>query len=266
MQPDLDRVCEFLVEAAEADILPRFNDLASHHVMEKKPGDLVTVADLDAEKRLTRLLTDHVPGSKVVGEEGVHGDPTLLEDLESERAVWIVDPVDGTQNFAEGATPFMVVVAYLAGGRTRCAWLHDPVEGTTAVAEEGAGARIGDRKLAVAKGADIAEMSGLINSNAFGRPHRDAIRAKKAAFGEVLRYRCASYAFCQLAAGARDFSIYNRLWPWDHAAGVLLHREAGGYSARVDGGAYRPIDRVMGLLSAPNEDVWRRIHNFLKPD
>ncbi|MGI9381785.1 MAG: inositol monophosphatase family protein, partial [Methyloligellaceae bacterium] len=74
MSPNVSRVCEFLVEAAEQDILPRYCGLAAEDVVEKNPGDLVTVADIDAERRLSRLLTEHVPGSVVVGEEGAHRD------------------------------------------------------------------------------------------------------------------------------------------------------------------------------------------------
>src|SRR3546814_4058277 len=99
-------------------------------------------------------------------------------------------------------------------------------------------------------------MTGLINSNAYGREHRDAVRPKKAAFREVLRYGSAACAFRALALGERDFSVYNHLWSWDHAAGVLIHREAGGYTARVDGEAYRTVDRVPGLLSAPDAETW----------
>jgi fructose-1,6-bisphosphatase/inositol monophosphatase family enzyme len=265
MKPEPDRVCEFLRETAAEDVLPRFRDLATHQVMEKKPGDLVTIADLDAEERLTRLLADHVPGSIVVGEEGVHRDPALLDRLEAEDDLWIIDPVDGTQNFAAGKGPFAIVVAFLSGGRTRCAWIHDPVGADTAVAEEGSGAWIGRRRLKVAEGGPIEAMTGLINSNAYGREHRDAVRPKKAAFREILRYGSAACAFRALASGERQFSIYNHLWSWDHAAGVLIHREAGGYTARVDGAAYRPVDRVPGLMSAPDAETWRRIDDFLKP-
>ena len=265
MKPEPDRVCDFLREAAEQDVLPRFRDLATHQVMEKKPGDLVTIADLEAEERLTRLLTEHVPGSVVVGEEGVHRDPELLAKLETHDDLWIIDPVDGTQNFAEGKSPFAIVVAFLSGGKTRCAWIHDPIAQDTAVAEEGSGAWIGRRRLHVAEGGPIEAMTGLINSNAYGREHRDAVRPKKTGFKEILRYGSAAHAFRVLSAGERHFSIYNHLWSWDHAAGVLIHREAGGYTARVDGAPYRPVDRVPGLLSAPDLDTWRRIDAFLKP-
>lgn len=266
MSPDPDRVAACLRETAEADILPRFRRLSTEQVVEKKPGDLVTVADLDAERRLTRLLGGLVPGSTVVGEEAAHRDPAVLDRLAGDGPVWIIDPVDGTGNFAEGKRPFVIIVAFVVAGETRGTWIHDPVAGDTAIAMAGEGAWLDGKRLRVAAGADIGAMTGLINSDAYGRPHRDAIRPKKEAFAEVKRYRCAGHAFRRLAAGGTHFSLYNRLWPWDHAAGVLLHHEAGGYSARVDGEPYRPGDRVPGLLSTPDRETWTRIHEFLKPD
>ena len=94
---------------------------------------------------------------------------------------------------------------------------------------------------------------------------REAREQIESAFREVLRYGSAACAFRALAMGDRHFSIYNNLWAWDHAAGVLIHSEAGGYTARVDGAPYRPVDRVPGLLSAPDEETWQRIDAFLKP-
>ena len=57
--------------------------------------------------------------------------------------------------------------------------------------------------------------------------------------------------------------MYRRLWPWDHVPGVLIFREAGGAARRVDGSAYRPGDRVAGLLSAANETLWARLQACL---
>jgi fructose-1,6-bisphosphatase/inositol monophosphatase family enzyme len=163
MQPDPARVCAFLEETAAEDVLPRFQDLAAHHVMEKGPGDPVTIADLEAEARLTRLLAEHVPGSIVVGEEAVHRDPGIMATLETEQDLWIIDPVDGTLNFAAGKGPFAIVVAFLHGGKVRGGWIHDPLAGNTAVAEEGSGAWIDGRRLRVAAGGDGDAMTGRIN-------------------------------------------------------------------------------------------------------
>ena len=66
-----------------------------------------------------------------------------------------------------------------------------------------------------------------------------------------------------MAKGKKHFSLYRRLWPWDHAAGTLIFNEAGGHVARVDGKAYRPLERVWGLLCAPSAEAWQDIHDHL---
>jgi len=68
--------------------------------------------------------------------------------------------------------------------------------------------------------------------------------------------RCAAHEYRAAAGGFCHVLLYSRLMPWDHAAGWLLHREAGGYSARFDGTPYRPTDFGGGLICAPNEASW----------
>ena len=70
MPPDLERVAAYIRETADIDIMPRYRKLAAHEVIEKKPGDIVTIADREAEARLNRMLRGLTPGALVVGEEG----------------------------------------------------------------------------------------------------------------------------------------------------------------------------------------------------
>ncbi len=107
------------------------------------------------------------------------------------------------------------------------------------------------------------KMTGMINYTTLGQDLRDRLRARAEGFKDIRNWRCAGHDMTLLARGAKHFSIYRRLWAWDHAAGVLIHREAGGYSARVDGKPYRPTDRVEGLLMAPNEASWQEILDYL---
>src|SRR5690349_21342761 len=112
MLPDIDRVSAIIREVAEAEILPRFRRLQQSDIREKGPGDLVTVADEVAERRLTERLRDLVPNSLVLGEEAVAADQRVLGRIFEEDPVWIIDPVDGTSNFASGKPAFGVIVAY----------------------------------------------------------------------------------------------------------------------------------------------------------
>lgn len=263
MLPDPDRVIDIIREAAVEDVLPRFRSLADHEVMEKKPGDIVTIADLDAEHRMTRLLGELVPGSRIVGEEAVGEDPDVLDHLSADEPLWLIDPVDGTRNFSNGNEPFAMVVAYLEGGETRMGWIHEPITDLTAVAVKGEGATYQGRSLSAAEAAPLEQMVGMINYTALGQDLRDRLRARADGFKDIRNWRCAGHDMMLLARGEKHFSIYRRLWAWDHAAGVLLHREAGGYSARVDGEPYSATDRVEGLLMAPDEASWRAVLDYL---
>jgi len=261
--PDSDSVVAIIRETAERDIMPRFQRLQRHEVMEKKAGEVVTIADIEAEHRLSRRLPELVPGSRVVGEEAVAEDSAILDWLSAGGPAWLVDPVDGTGNFAAGSPVFAVIVCFLIDGRSRAGWIHDPVSGETAIAYEGEGAWYAGRRLAAAGPTAIEGMTGSLNYSYFPHDRREAVRQRARRFRHLRTYRCAGQDYLSLARGEKHFSLYRRLWPWDHAAGVLLLREAGGYSARLDGSDYRAADRVEGLLSTTDAQSWKAIKNFL---
>ena len=228
-------------EVADEVILPRFRSLGDDEVMEKTgPQDLVTVADREAELLLARRLPDLVPGSVVVGEEGVAADPTVLSELDRE-AVWIVDPVDGTGNFVAGSERFGVMVALVRGGETVLGLVYPPVDGRCAVAEAGSGAAFGGERLAGRRGVPFARAEGDYSSIYLDEPLRSHYADRFAGAGGTRQGRCSAWAYLDAARGASDFVMQYRMTVWDHAPGVLLVREAGG-DARflADGAAYTP--------------------------
>jgi fructose-1,6-bisphosphatase/inositol monophosphatase family enzyme len=96
-------------------------------------------------------------------------------------------------------------------------------------------------------------------------PHalRAVVTANLSRAGVAACYRCAAHEYRLAAAGHYDFLVYSKLMPWDHAAGWLLHREAGGYSARFDGTPYRPTILDGGLICAPDEASWHALRDVL---
>ncbi len=269
MRPDIDRVTHLIEEAAAVEIMPRFQRLATGDVREKTPGDLVTVADEAVEARLAPLLTSLVPGSIVVGEEAAAADPNLLNRLFDDRPVWIIDPVDGTGNFAEGRPAFAVMVALTRGAHILAAWIHDPVKVRTAVAAAGEGAWLGDQRLSVAPApGDVGDMAGVLLSGHFGsRELGRRVDARRNRVRALRSVRCAGLEYLRLASGEMHFSLFTKLMPWDHAAGVLLHREAGGHASYLEGGAYEPAAiKRSGLLLAPDPESWRQLHALLLGD
>jgi fructose-1,6-bisphosphatase/inositol monophosphatase family enzyme len=261
--PDSDRVVAAMREASELDILPRFRKLEHHEISEKNPGEVVTVADIEAEHRLTRLLSGIVPGSVVVGEEAVSKDSSILDRLKRPGPAWLVDPVDGTGNFAAGEPTFGVMVCYLLDGQARGGWIHDPCSDKTAIAMSGDGGWYDGERMKAAPAAPLEEMIGMLNYSWFPHERREAVRRAARNFKHTYSYRCAAHDYLALARGEKHFSLYRRLWPWDHAPGVLLLSEAGGTTGRLDGQPYRATIREEGILSVGDPESWPRIKKFL---
>jgi fructose-1,6-bisphosphatase/inositol monophosphatase family enzyme len=253
--PDLDRVARLIREVAETEILPRFRRLEEHHTWEKRPGSFVTVADEAAEKRLEDGLLRLAPGSVALGEEAAEQDSSIFERLLDDEPVWIIDPVDGTKNFAAGRPEFAVIVAYVVAGETLAGWIHDPVRNRTAMAAAGEGARTDDGKpLVIADPAPFVELSGVLG------PRLTRHKPFSSQFAGISNSKSCGIDYVRLAAGEIHFAYYRGLMPWDHAAGALLHAEAGGFSSCLDGRPYRSSERgVGGLLLAPDRPTWQAI-------
>jgi len=263
MLPDTTQVSTLLREAAAELILPRFQRLEAGDIQAKSPGDLVTIADIETEQRLTPLLRDLVPGSLVVGEEAASKDPSVLDQLSGEKSVWVIDPVDGTANFAAGISLFAVMVSFVQAGEVVQSWILDPVKDQMAVAARGEGAWLDGQRLQVAPPAAPDHMSGSLALRFGNRQLVRKIAGRSNLIGSVFSFRCAGQEYLSLASGRAHFALYHRLLPWDHAAGWLLHREAGGYSRRLDGSDYTPRTFDGGLLLTPDETSWNALHEVL---
>jgi fructose-1,6-bisphosphatase/inositol monophosphatase family enzyme len=270
MQLDLKKVEAVVAEVAAEAVLPRFRALAEHEVRDKGVDDLVTIADEEAESLLERRLPDLLPGSWVLGEEMVaRGEAAVSALAAEERPVWIVDPVDGTYNYAHGDPNFAMIVALCRGEETLAGWIHDPLGGETAVAESGGGAWQGDRRLEVATPpASAAEMCGTLHAGFRGHPDlKRRVEGNRKRVQQLRSLRCAGREYMRLAAGEAHFSLFSSTKPWDHLAGALIHREAGGYSRLLDGQRYRPQDAVsVGLMLAPDAGSWTRLRGTLFGD
>ena len=264
--PDPLRVGEIVRAVAAEEILPRFEKLERHEINEKHAGEIVTAADIESEKRLSAALRDLLPGSVVVGEEGFAADASVIEHLAGEPAVWIVDPLDGTRNFSEGNPIFAVIVALAVAGETRAGWIYDPLADDLiyGVAGEGAWDRSGAVRLP-APPREVAAMRGSVPSRPKARLQELAATKGTPVPTDMLRLRCCGREYMELLRGTLDFAMYGQLKAWDHAAGVLLHREAGGHSGRADDGTiYRPGPmRERLYILAADQTRWRNLRDLL---
>jgi fructose-1,6-bisphosphatase/inositol monophosphatase family enzyme len=146
--------------------------------------------------------------------------------------------------------------------------IHDPLGDDTALALRGEGAWIetpGGRRadLQVAAPAPAGEMAGNVTWRFLPEPTRSIVCRNLPRLGGCWDYRCSAHEYRMVAAGHCHFLFFNRLYPWDHAPGWLLHREAGGYSARLDGSDYRPTRTDGGLICAPDRASWQNLRDML---
>ena len=244
-----DEVLALLQRVAAEVITPRFRALSDAQVMEKNPGDLVTVADREAEVLITEELRAAYPAAVVLGEEAYAGDRTLMERYLAAEHAFTVDPVDGTKNFVQGSPDHAVMVAEARAGKTVRAWVWQPEYAVSWVAELGAGtwrdgvrARISPPQVATApRGAtSVWRLRGT------ALPGLPPMR---------LSWVCCGVDYPRLVEGAADYLLYGRSHPWDHAPGALLVTEAGGVVAHLDGTPYSPRSLRPGLVVAADAAI-----------
>lgn len=260
-------IADLIRTTARAVILPRFRALAPDQVREKGPGDLVTVADEEAERMLTELLTRTLPGSVVVGEEAVAKDATVLDRLRGPAPVWVIDPVDGTRNFVAGKPEFTVLVALVIDDQPVAGWIHHPISGAVIDATRGGGAwdSDGGRRLAIDPAAGGA---GLLTGACYGpapsgKADLGKLLLKAGAIAGLKRSLCAGMDYLRLARGEIQFMMSSISYPWDHAAGILIAREAGAVGGFLDSPGeepvYRPARTDARVLTAPTPAAWQAL-------
>jgi fructose-1,6-bisphosphatase/inositol monophosphatase family enzyme len=257
----LEQLGRVLREVGQSEIAPRFRQLAPSDVIAKPsaedPNDLVTAADRAAEAVLTERLPELVPGSTVVGEEAVAADPRVLERIRESAPVWVVDPLDGTKNFAAGHGPFGTMVVLVERGTLLASGIYITEGDHLFLAERGQGAYHNGARIP-----QRAPATGMLAGTAYVRYVPEAIAlpltARAALHRQIPGVVCAAHEYTQVALGHKDYTHYYRLLPWDHAPGALLIREAGGVVRHPDGRDYDIFDKSEATLLSPDEATWQR--------
>ncbi|MEJ7934983.1 inositol monophosphatase family protein [Sphingobium sp. AN558] len=248
-------VVALMRDVARDIVMPRYQNLASHEISEKAADDFVTIADKESELRLAEGLAAILPEAGIIGEEACAADPAIL-DRAGDGLNWIIDPIDGTGNFAAGRPPFGIMIALADAGTTLAGWILDPLSGRLCHALLGGGSHIdGERIFARESGAPLPVAALAVY---FMTPEERADIARRAAgnFALVDIPRCAAEQYPRLVLGQNDVSVFSRTLPWDHAAGTLFLNEAGGLCQRLDGSPYRVGDIRRGLLGASSPRLW----------
>ncbi len=255
-------VAAMMREVAAGIMLPRFRTLKAHEIAEKTPGDLVTIVDRESEDRLSAGLAALLPEARVVGEEAAAADPAILDRLD-EGVVWVIDPLDGTMNFAAGKHPFAIMIALVADGETQAGWILDPVTDRMCHAARGGGAFVNGEQVWARPTGGPLPLAAI--APYFLPPDRQAdIVARASGRLELVAIpRCAGEQYPRLVLAVNDLTLFERSYPWDHLAGGLFLEEAGGRLARPDGSRYGAGLPGEGLIAAASPRLWDEAADIL---
>ena len=215
--------------------------------------DLVTDADRASETRIANRLREAFPEHRILGEEGARGA------LEGERADpspfrWLVDPLDGTTNYAHGLPHFAVSIGLERGGVPLLGVVYDPMRDEMFVAEQGEGATCNGEPLRVSV-ADELIGAVLVTGFAYDLERRAEQALTWRAFltrvQAIRQTGSAALNLCYVAAGRFDGYWERHVQPWDLGAGALIVAEAGGRVSGFAGGAFDPDGREIVASNGP---------------
>lgn len=245
-----DRIVSLVRDVAASEILPGFRAMTAQAATTKtSPVDIVTAYDRRAEETLTAGIAAIFPDAAIVGEEAVSADPRSINLLDSDGTVVVIDPIDGTWNYAGGIGVFGVLIAVVRNRQTVFGLLYDPLGNDWIRTQRGGGTwfcREGsaDHRLSVSPDPCLR---GFL-------PHRptalaglyDALppHTRLTALGSS----CHEYR--ALVSGHADFLLAYDPAPWDHLAGTLALTEAGGTASRRIGPGRYIAARNAGVLSS----------------
>lgn len=258
----IDKVSQEIIAVCAEEMLPRFRSLDPSEVGSKHGGDVVTIVDTICENRLTAALTQLLPGSVTVGEEAVAADPSVLDRLDQDGDVWLIDPLDGTKNFAEHVPDFASMVALLRDGEVVGGWIYLPVSNRMAAAERGSGVLVDGEAPVWPPEKPLSEMIGRFNMPKGSARHRRLMPVQKA-IRDRTSVGCAGSAYVDLTSGAIDFVMMNKLHPWDHAPGSLMVEEAGGVARLASGRRYTVAERQGPMIATHGEEQWQTLVDLL---
>ena len=264
MTHSLDKaVADALRDAAQHAILPHFSPGKAIEADYKAIGEAVTAADHACEALLAERLSVLIPGAGVVGEEASARNPALLEQI-GQGTCWIIDPLDGTGNFARGEPPFGILVALADGGIPVGGWILDPLSGRLCSAQRGAGAWIDGQRFTVpALSSSTLPTVAVTRLFADADERRRVIAALVPACSVLDSPRCAADQYPRVAIGGNHATLFTRTINWDHAAGVVFLEEAGGRARRQDGRAYRCDEDDAGMIIATGGAIWDQVAQLL---
>ncbi|MFW6349042.1 MAG: inositol monophosphatase family protein [Thiohalospira sp.] len=259
-RPELAAVAECVRRVADAELLPRYERVG--HTF-KADGSLVTEADTACQEALTAELARLAPAIPLMGEE-----MTATEQAGhlagGEAGLWILDPLDGTGNFAVGIPFFSISLALVVAGRVELAVVYHPTTGECFTAERGAGAWLGDEPLGGGFQPDLGHASALVDFKRLPAGLAAAL-ATHPPYRSQRSFGSVALDWCWVAAGRCHLYVHGGQKVWDLAAGSLILSEAGGHAATLEGEpVFEPALASRSAVAALDGDLFTQWQAWLR--
>lgn len=242
---DIDRALKVALQAAqEAGAILLEESQEPTKISYKGDVDLVTQADVRSERAIAARLREAFPDHRIVGEE--FGSEGATD--QTSRYRWLIDPLDGTTNFAHGFPIYAVSIGLLEEDEPAVGVIYHPPTNEMFSAARGAGAYLNGTPIHVSRVARLADSllgTGFPTHNRSETPNLRYYWEYTLRSHGVRRAGAAALDLCSVACGRYEAFWEFGLKPWDTAAGILLVREAGGQVTDFDGQPYHPGDRIM---------------------
>ena len=191
----------------------------------KGPQDFLTEVDGETEAFIARQLLQIFPTDGVIGEES-KGRPAV-----EGGAAWVVDPIDGTANFARGVPHFCVSIACVVADKVEVGVIYDPMRDELFSSRRGGGAWLNGAPMRASGASELASSSVEVGWNMRAGPEQfaDLLLRVASTGASPSRTGSGALALAYVAAGRRDGFVEHHINAWDCLAGILLVAEAGGY-------------------------------------
>ena len=264
MFTDVTGQVERLIRRAATDILlPNFRHLTPDQIRYKSPKDVVTDADEKAEKFLSAGLLEILPSAVVIGEENCHKDPDCLKHLATAEWAWLVDPIDGTNNFIRHSDDFGVMVALVHNGQPYAGWVYLPMYDIMISGNDENGVFRNGKEIGITPtyNRSLDQLCGLY------RTRDKDISARMEIFPIRHDTHCNAFDYNVLISGDSDFIVYPGSNPWDIVAGSILIQALGGCAAKADGSRieYDALENNLPFLATRCVSDWPKVAKALYP-
>ena len=259
-----DELQNILFDISKKNIIPKFKNLKKSEIQYKNINDLVTSVDIKVEEELKDKLTSLLPNSLFVGEEIFSRNPKVIDAYKEKKFCWTVDPIDGTTNFTQGKEKFATMIALSYQDKILQSWIYKPLTEEFSYAILNGGAYINSKKILISANSSIHNSIGSISFKYWEEKYEKKMKNLKIFFKNINSYRCIGFEYIDIVKGIRDFAILSKVSVWDHIAGILILREAGGVDMHFDNSTYNHCIKKNNLIVSSSKILQNEIINLIK--